>query len=474
MRAYQRDKAVPFVLTHPLAALFMDMGLGKTIVVLTAILEMFRLGIFAATDAVLVIAPLRVAKGVWAQEAQDWSHTTSLRIARVVGDVKQRLAALHRPAQIYVINVESTQWFFRVAVPALVKALGRFPFRMLVIDESSKFKHPDTERFKALEPMLPMFDRRLIMSGTPVPQGLMNLFGQMVIVDRGQRLGTSKDRFKFRFFAPVARLDFAENAYKWEARAGAMEYVSNLIRDVALRMDAEDYLQLPPVLENDVWVDLPPEPRRLYDQFERDMFLQLDAIQVEAFNAATLTQKCHQLANGAVYNDPEIRREYTVFHDEKTRALEDTLDSEESNVLLAYSFRHDLARITQLAKTKFKDRRFEVFTSKNSVKLQDEWNAGKVDILALNAQSAAHGVNIQYGGSAITQFSRTWSNEDFRQLIKRLQRPGQAASTVRLHNIMARDTIDEAIRLSNNRNERGQRGFLDSLNLHRATRELLS
>lgn len=465
LRAYQRDKAIPALMDHMTLALFMDMGLGKTISVLYAIEQLFLLGHLLAGDAVVVIAPLRVARGVWLQEARDWD--VNLRVVRVLGSESQRWHALQRPADVYVINVENTQWLCRVAIPQLLKLRGKFPFRMMVIDESSKFKHRSTERFKALEHMVHHFERRVLMSGTPAPQGLTNLWSQYYLLDEGRRLGTSFDRYKFRFFVMVDH-----EGHKWEARSGAMEYISNLVRDITVRMDAEDYLQLPEVLENPVWVDLPQRARALYDQFEREMFLQLDTATVEAFNAATLTMKCQQLANGAVYND-ELRKAFTVFHNEKVEALEEVLDSEQSHTLLAYNFVHDLERIKQLVGAKFKDRRFEVFTSKSSDKLQDEWNDGKIDILALNAKGAAHGVNIQYGGSAITQFSLTWVNEDYRQLIKRLQRSGQQSHTVRLHRIMTRDTVDEAIRISNNRNERLQRSFLDSLNLHRQMRELI-
>lgn len=469
LRVYQSEKAVPFLVDHPFAALLMDMGLGKTIAVLTALLAL------TAYLPAIVIAPLRVARGVWYQEARDWTHTAHLRVVRVLGNEAQRMRALLTPADVYVINVENTAWLFRKAIPELVKALGRWPFPWLILDECSKFKHAGTERFKAIRYNLDRFQRRTIMSGTPAPQGLMNLWSQYYIVDEGQRLGDSVDRYKFRFFAPVARLEIDGEAFKWEARAGAMEYISNLVRDVTLRLDAEDYLQLPPVLENRIEVELPPRVRALYDQFERDMWIQLDnAVEVAAMNPAVLTQKCHQLANGAVYNDPLLRTEYTVFHDEKIAALEEVLVSEESNVLLAYNFRHDLWRIQKLMREKFPDRRFEVFSGKESDKLQDEWNEGRIDVMGLNARSAAHGINIQYGGSAITQFSLTYVNEDYRQLIKRLQRSGQRDANVRLHRIMAKDTVDESIRISNNRHENTQRQFVDSLNLYRAMKELLS
>ena len=469
LRHYQKDKAIPFLLDNPIVALFMDMGLGKTISVLTAVARMFLLSLLEPQDAVLVLAPLRVARGVWMQEARDWEHTQHLKVSRVLGNERQRARALITPANIYVINIENTQWLFRKALPQLARKLGRFPFKMLVLDESSKFKHASTERFKAIKPHVKSFERRILLSGTPAPQGLTNLWSQYFLLDQGKRLGSAFDRYKFRFFIMVDA-----EGHKWEARAGALEYISNLVRDVTVRMDAADYLELPKLLVNPVWVDLPPQPRELYEQFERELFLQLDTATVEAFNAATLTGKCHQLANGAVYNDPELRREYTIFHDEKIDALEEVLDSEQSNVLVAYNFRHDLMRIEKMVKAKFKDRRFEVFTSKGSDKMQDEWNDRKIDIMALNAQGAAHGVNIQYGGCAIAQFSLTWVNENYTQLIRRLQRSGQQSDHVRLHQIMTRDTVDEAIRRSNHHNQHLERAFLDSLNLYRAQRELLA
>jgi SNF2 family DNA or RNA helicase len=469
LRHYQRDKAIPFLKERPHVALFMDMGLGKTVSVLTAVSEMFRDGQLQPEDTVLVIAPLRVARGVWMQEARDWEHTQHLRVSRILGNERQRARAMRTRAHVHVINVENTQWLFRKALPQYVKKFGQFPYKMLVIDESSKFKHPNTERFKAIKPQLRHFQRKVLLSGTPAPQGLTNLWSQYYVLDEGARLGTAFDRYKFRFFVMVDA-----EGHKWEARAGALEYISDLVRDITIRMDAADYLELPELLVNPVWVDLPERPRALYNQFERELFLQLDTVTVEAFNAATLTGKCHQLANGAVYNDPEVRQDYTVFHDEKIDALEEVLDSEQSNVLVAYNFRHDLMRIQKMVHARFPERRFEVFTSKGSDKMQDEWNDRKIDIMALNAQGAAHGVNIQYGGCAIAQFSQTWVNENYTQLIKRLQRSGQESKVVRLHQILARDTVDEAIRTSNRRNQRTERQFLDSLNLHRAMRELLA
>lgn len=462
LRLYQH-KITDFMESHPMAAVFVDMSLGKTISTLTLIQRLFRSGELQPGDAVLVIAPLRVARTVWHKEAADWDHTASLRVSRILGSVKQRVAAIKAHADVYVMNVENVQWFFNKAVPQYVKKYGKFPWKVLVLDESSKFKHSNTERFKAIRHKLKFFKRRYLLTGTPRTKTLLNLWSQIYILDEGARLGTSFGRFKERFFMST---DFERRS--WEPRDGADAYVQNLIRDITIRMDADDWLQLPPVVMTSVWVDLEPAERAVYDEFEREMFVKLDDTKdLIVFNAATVSGKCHQMANGAVYFDPDRRTDYHVIHDLKLDALDEVLAECMGNVMIAYNFKHDLERIRK---------RFgPIPTLKDDTEhMVAEWNAGRIKHLAVHPQSVAHGLNLQFGGNTIVFFSETWSAENFLQLVFRLRRPGQQADHISLIFILTRDTVDEAILASNTAGVQSERAFLDALNRYRMIKELLS
>jgi SNF2 family DNA or RNA helicase len=309
------------------AALFLDMGLGKTIVVLSVIKAMFHKGLL--TRPVLLVAPIRVIYGVWTQEAARWKHTRGLSFSIVHGSEQQRLDALKVQADIYLINPHNIRWLLRrMRSPSVRK---NWPFGGLVIDESSAFKRAGAKRFRTLRHYVHLFDElRLILSGTPTPNSLEEIWSQMFIVDAGERLGTSIDRFRSRFFRP------SFDGYGYELRDGSEEYVYDLIRDVALSMEAKDYLKdLPPTVINIVRVKLPARVRAMYDEFEREMFLELDSGNVEGLTAATVSATCWQIANGAVYvRDKETGErtgEWEPLHDAKLEALQEIIDETSDN-----------------------------------------------------------------------------------------------------------------------------------------------
>lgn len=466
LRGYQH-RIIKRVLDSEIAAILVDMSLGKTVSLLTAVLQMFESGTLTrGVDAVLVIAPIRVARAVWAQEAADWDHLQGLKVSRILGSAAERVAAIKVKADVYVLNIENVTWFFQEAMPQYIKHYRQWPWKVLIVDESSKFKHNSTKRFAAIRHKLKWFRRRYLLTGTPRSKSLLNVWSQIYLLDEGARLGTSFNRFKERFFMAI---DYERRT--WEPRQGADEYVQNLIRDITLRLDAADWLQLPRVPEPSiVWVDLEPRERAMYDQFEREMFTQLDAnTDLMVFNAATVSGKCHQMANGAVYYDPLVRDRYKVIHDLKLDALEEVLAECQGNVMIAYQFRHDLERIRERLHP------IKVPTLKDDTEYTiDQWNKGKIPYLGVQPASVAHGLNLQFGGHTITYFALTWVTEDFIQMIYRLRRPGQVSDFISLIPIMTRGTVDEAIYWSNRNNLRQERSFLDALNRYRAVKELLT
>lgn len=462
LRTYQwRTKE--FVTDNTVGALFVDMGLGKTISVLTAIKSILLHGL----TTTLVVGPLRVVQGVWQQEGQKWTHTRDIKFSLVHGPERLRLARLATPAHVYLINVEGLAWLLD-----LLKRLGLdkpdlWPFDMLVLDESSLFKSHSTKRFEALQKVLHLFKRRYILTGTPTPNSLMDLWPQLYLLDMGERLGNNFWRFKNRFFAPEHPGEHA----RYTARPGADRYINKLIGDLVLRLDASDYFDLPPVIHNDVMVDLPPKARDLYDEMEEEMFLEMDNADVEAMNAAVLSGKCHQIANGAVYGDDRDTgsKVWELVHDEKLNAMEEIIDECGSNLLIAYQFKHDLERLKK---------RFKYGADVSKMKITDferEWNAGNFPYAFMHPKSAAHGLNLQHGGNAAAFFSLTWSREQMDQYIERVgaTRQAQAGRTapVKVYRVRARSTVDDVIAASNQAKDQTQRGFLRALRDYRKQRQ---
>jgi len=465
LRKYQW-KAIRFALKRLFCALFMDMGLGKTVSVLSVLKALIHHG--KLDKPVLLIGPIRVIYTVWAQEAAVWSHTRKLTFSIVHGNVRQRLAALDMPADVYLINPENIVWLLTLLKTN--KAVNDWPFGALVVDESSMFKSAGTKRFGKLRHFIHLFKRRIILSGTPTPNSLLEIWTQMFIVDGGERLGTSFNRFKDRFFT-TEDPDDPGNAYadypRLVPRRGSEEYIYDLIGDVALSMEADDYLELPETIVNPVHVNLPDEAKAIYDRFEREMFLEMDQGDVTALNAAVLSMKCQQISNGAIYT---VEREtgakiWEHIHDAKLNALEEILYETGTPVLVAYYFKHDLARLLK----RYPNAPF--FKAARDDKLEREWNEGKHRIAFAHPASAAHGMNLQYGpGHTIAFFSLTWSYERYKQLIARIGL-ARAQRKVMVHHIIGHGTVDHAIMDAMQHKAHGNRALMNALKEYRNVRQ---
>ena len=411
--------ATDFVLEHPACGLILDMGLGKSVITLTALwsllLDSFDVG------KVLVVAPKRVAENTWPAELKKWEHLDGLTWSLVLGSEKDRRAALQRRAKIYIINRENVTW--------LVDNY-RWDFDTLVIDELSSFKSSKAQRFRALKRVRPRISRVIGLTGTPQPNGLLDLWPQMYLLDMGQRLGRFVGGYRERFFLPDKRN--REVIYSYKPKEGAEEKIYELISDICISMRAADNLDMPGLVASRVEVQMNAKERKLYEGFERDMVLHLKDGDLDAVNAAALSGKLVQMANGAVYGE---NRKVHHIHDRKLDALEDIIEAANGKPLLvAYWYKHDLERIRQ---------RFEVRTIDTPKDIAD-WNEGKIPVALIHPASAGHGLNLQDGGSTIVWFGLTWSLELYQQLNARLWRQGQK-HTVVIQHIVAAGTHDEDI-----------------------------
>lgn len=432
---YQK-RSVQFLLQNPGAALFLDPGLGKTSIVLSALrILKARVG-----ETALVIAPLRVCYSVWPMEAAKWSQFRGMQMEVLHGPGKDK--ALLRKADVYVINPEGLPW--------LLNKMQRYgkTFNNLIIDESTKFKNTNTVRFRMLDQILHTFGRRWILTGTPTSNSLLSLYGQMYIVDRGKSLGPSFYGFQKRYFADTGAGP--------KPRKFAMREITDRIAPVALRLSAEEYLSLPEIVESNIMVDLPPKARKVYNDLETKLLAELlTGEKVKATNAGVLTIKCKQVANGAIYTGekiPGVAREWQKIHDAKLEALEELVEElGGEGAIIAYNYSHDRDRIRHLLG---KDIPFigGGVSAKSTQKIADEWNAKKTPILLGNPAAMSHGLNLQEGGNHIIWFSITSNWEEYDQFVRRVRRQGSQHSKVFVYNIMARDTVD--ILMSNYRTGR--------------------
>lgn len=418
---YQRY-AAEFIITHPISALLLDMGLGKTSITLTAINDL----LFDSFEIhkVLVVAPLRVARDTWSAEIEKWEHLKNLRYSVVVGTERERLNALHTSADIYIINRENIQW--------LVEESGlTFDFDMAVIDELSSFKNHQSKRFKAFMKVRPKLKRIVGLTGTPASNGLMDLFAEFKLLDMGERLGRLIGQYRNAYFQPDKRNGMV--VYSYKPLPDAEQRIYDKISNITISMKATDHLIMPELVSTEYTVQLSDKEKEKYDRLKKDLILATEDNEITAANAASLSNKLSQMANGAVYSDDESIIE---IHNRKLDALEDIIESMNSRPLLvAYWFKHDLERIRK---------RFEIREIKSSRDIS-EWNSGKIPVALIHPASAGHGLNLQSGGSTLVWFGLTWSLELYQQTNARLWRQGQTADTVVIQNIIAKDTIDEQI-----------------------------
>lgn len=407
--------------------LFLDMGLGKTIITLTAISELITRSM---VKKALVIAPLRVAQTTWSDEAAKWDHTRDLRISKVLGSKQERVNALEIPADIYIINRENVQW--------LVEYLGaRWAFDMVVVDELSSFKSYKAARFKALKSVLPRINRLVGLTGTPAPNGLLDLWPQVFLLDGGERLGKYITHYRTEYFLPDMVNRQSGIVYSWKPRTGAEARIHNAISDICVSMSAADYLTLPECIDRVVRVQLPQAAASQYAKLERELLLPLVQSDVEAGSAAILAGKLLQFANGAVYDEYHDVQE---LHTAKLDALEDLAEAANGNPLLVfYTFRHDESRIT----AHLKSAGYPVRTLKTERDVAD-WNGGVVPIMLAHPASAGHGLNLQAGGSTVVWYGLPWSLELYEQGNGRVYRQGQD-KPVMIYHIAAADTIDEDV-----------------------------
>lgn len=434
LHEYQK-KAVNFQCTHPQSALWMDMGLGKSVVTLTSIAHLTSSGFLRGT---LVVAPIRVIRLVWRQEALKWGHVNHLKFAMVSGTKDQRVRALMQDADIYLINYENLKWLAETLITYYIKKDRPIPFNGLVWDEISKMKNSVTKRVTSFRKIMQWFDWATGLTGTPAANGYQDLHGQYLMLDGGKRLGTSKTAFKERFY-------FKKNAYKLEAFPDTEDTIKGLIGDITLQMSAEDYNPLPDMMVNDIEVELPDSVRSMYDSLEKEFFFQLDSgTEVEVFNKASLTNKCLQFANGFVYPIPGIPK-YEPIHDMKLEALDDIIEeSNGSPILCSYSYRADADRIMD----KFKGiRPINLTECKSETSLNNamrRWKNEDCRLMIGHPASMGHGIDgLQDAGHILVWFGLNWSLDLYDQFNARVRRQGQGAP-VMCHRILTRGTLDQA------------------------------
>jgi len=436
LHAYQR-KAIEFVLRERRCMLALDMGLGKTASTLTVISDM--LDGFTA-NKVLVVAPLRVANSVWRQEGGLWEHLKHLRISVCTGSDKARRGALALDADVYVINRENMPW--------LVENYGaKWSFDMVVIDESSSFKNASSKRFKALRKMLPHIDAMVLLTGTPSPNGLLDLWAQMYLIDYGERLGRTLTGYKQRFF----EADYFGR--KFDLRPGSADKIHGLLSDKIVHMNADDYLDMPARIDLTIGVDLPPEVMSNYLDFERTMLAEIDGEEVEAATAAVLANKLLQYANGALYTN--AAGSWAEAHGVKLDALAEIVeDNPGETMLVAYNYKSDLERLVKrFPQARVLDKKQETI---------DAWNRGEIPMLLAHPASAGHGLNLQNGGALCVWFGLNWSLEYYQQFNARLHRQGQTRP-VRIAHIVSNNTIDQRVLGVLQNKNATQKSLLDAL-----------
>jgi len=423
--AYQRY-SINRVLTQDALGLLLDMGLGKTPIVLTAVNDL-KYNRFAVAK-VLVIAPKKVAESTWIKEAKKWDHLQMLRIVPVLGIQTKRIRALNTPADIWVINRENVPWLVEYYRNA-------WPFDMVVVDESSSFKNHKAKRFKALTWVRKYIKRIVLLTGTPAPNGLLDLWAQVYLLDEGQRLGKKITHFRERYFEPDQR--DRNTVFSYAPKAGSDEAIQQLLGDICVSMKAEDYLELPDCISVTVPVVLDSKAKAAYDKLEKEMLLEVDETTIDAGSAAVLTNKLLQLCNGAVYG-PE--REVIEIHKCKIEAFVEIVEGLNGKpALVFYNFQHDKARIQAALKSSGLRIR-ELKTPQD----EDDWNSRKIDILLAHPASAAYGLNLQQGGNHVIWFGLNWSLELYQQANKRLHRQGQAEKVI-IHHLAVEGGVDEDV-----------------------------
>ena len=419
---YQK-RATQFIIDNRYCALFLDMGLGKTVSTLTAI-DILK-NDYLEIDKVLVIAPKSVALNTWSGETAKWDHLRKLRISVAMGTAAQRTKAIERDADIYVTNRDNVKWI----VDYFKKE--PWPFDTVVLDESSSFKNPSSQRFKALRKIRPQLRRVIELTGTPSPNGLMDLWPQIWLLDMGERLGRTLGSYRSEFFTAGRRNGAV--VYDWIARPGARQRISKRLADISMSMQASDYLNMPDVIDGGLTLALPPGEMRDYLAFQREQLMQLDNTDIEAVTAAALTNKLLQYTGGALYDDQHNWHEVSTA---KLEALQDIVESTDESVLIYYQYQSEKDRILKMLP--------DAVTFTGEAELLESWNAGKIRLMLAHPASVAYGLNMQAGGHIIVWYTPTWNLELYMQANARLHRQGQTKPVV-IYHLIASGTIDERV-----------------------------
>ena len=432
------------IIAQPKIALWLDMGLGKTVITLTAINDL-KFNRFQVSK-ILIIAPKRVAETTWNRECEKWDHLSHLRISSVLGSQKKRITAVNTPADIYIINRENVTWlvdYYR----------NDWPFDMVVIDESSSFKSHQSKRFKSLKMIRTKIKRLVELTGTPAPNNLIDLWAQIFLLDGGERLGKTIGGFREKYFSPDQRN--MERVFTYKPKDGADIEIQKVLSDVCVSMKAEDYLELPDCIYNDIPVVLDKKSREAYNRLEREMLLEIDEDLIDAGTAAVLSNKLLQLCNGAVYDE---NKNPVLIHDCKLEAFLEIIEGlNGQSALVFYNFQHDRDRILKaLSKSGL---RVDVYKGPEQ---ERKWNGGKLDVLLAHPASTAYGLNLQDGGNNIIWFGLNWSLELYKQANARLHRQGQKKSVV-IHQLVVEDSRDTDVLESLKNKDGTQESLLKSL-----------
>ena len=434
-----------YIETHPVAAVLLDMGLGKTSITLTALnnllFDSFKV------RRILVIAPLRVARNTWGAEIEKWDHLSGLRYAVAVGTENERMAALRKKADIFLINRENVQWLIAESgIP--------FDFDMVVVDELSSFKNHQTKRFRALMKVRPNVKRIVGLTGTPSSNGLMDLWAEFRLLDMGERLGRFIGQYRTSYFRPDKQN--GQVVFSYKPLPGAEKQIYSKISDITISMKSTDHLRMPELINSRYTVYLSERENSRYEDLKKDLVLQLPDGEITAANAASLSGKLSQMANGAIYTDAG---DVIAIHERKLDALEDIIEAANGKpVLVAYWFRHDLERISErLQKLKVPCSRLD---TDGSIR---KWNAGEIPVALIHPASAGHGLNLQGGGNTLVWFGLTWSLELYQQTVARLWRQGQASETVVVQHIITKGTIDERIMKALSEKDTTQAALIDAV-----------
>ena len=453
-------KGMKFLVSQGAGALFWDPGMAKSSTVLGAFKILKARGL---VKRMLVVAPLRPAYSVWPGEIAKWAEFNDLTWSLLHGEEKN--SRVHDKSDIHIINPEGLAWLFGTygkKGPTLRKTgSDPWPWDMLVIDESTRFKHTNTNRFKTLRPYLRMFPRRYILTGSPAPNGLMDLFGQVFILDGGAALGGYITHFRNNYFTPTGY-----GGYEWRLIQGAEKQIYAKLKPLVMRLSAEDYLDLPPLIYNTVSVSLPVRARQVYSQMEEDLFTVLDGESITAANAAAATNKCRQVANGGIYH--EGGKEWSDIHEAKVEAVSEIVEELSGKpVLIAYEYAHDLSRLQRA----FPGAPYigGGVSAGRFAAIESAWNRGEIPVLLAQPQSVSHGLNLQGTAATVIWHSLTWNLEDYEQFIRRVWRQGQKEKVI-VHHIVAKDTIDEAVMLAIAGKDRTQKALLGALSTYAGVR----